>query len=232
VHEVATQCTTAASAADSSDHTASDGRVAVEGTVQGMEAISHVVNSTSEVITALGKRSDHIGEIVQVINDIADQTNLLALNAAIEAARANEHGRGFAVVAEEVRKLAERTQQATREIADSIQAIQNETGQAVSRMAEGTECVAEGTSRASEAGDHIGLIVESVKEVSTMLTSIAAATQEQSTVAEEISVSVESIARIADSATSSASTSAEAAQKMSEQSVMLKSLVNQFKLGD
>lgn len=230
VHEVATQCTTAAEAADNSDRTASEGNQAVDETVRGMQAISKAMDSTSAVVSSLGDKSDHIGEIVQVINDIADQTNLLALNAAIEAARANEHGRGFAVVAEEVRKLAERTQSATEEIAESIHAIQNETKQAVSSMQEGAVRVHEGTQRASQAGDHIGNIVESVREVSTMLSSIAAATQEQSAVSEEIASSMESIAQIADAANNSATSSATAAEELKGQAMTLKEIVNQFKL--
>ncbi len=230
VHEVANQCNTAADAADSSDRTASEGSQAVEDTVQGMESIRSAMNATSQVVVALGDKSDHIGEIVQVINDIADQTNLLALNAAIEAARANEHGRGFAVVAEEVRKLAERTQTATEEIAQSIRAIQDETKQAITRMEDGTVRVEKGTEQAAAAGSHIGTIVTGVREVSTMLSSIAAATQEQSAVSEEIASSMESIAMIADTATRSASSSAVAADKLREQAVTLESLVAQFKL--
>jgi methyl-accepting chemotaxis protein len=195
-----------------------------------MESIRSAMNATSQVVVALGDKSDHIGEIVQVINDIADQTNLLALNAAIEAARANEHGRGFAVVAEEVRKLAERTQTATEEIAHSIRAIQDETKQAITRMEDGTMRVEKGTEQAAAAGSHIGTIVTGVREVSTMLSSIAAATQEQSAVSEEIASSMESIAMIADSATRSASSSAVAADKLREQAVTLESLVAQFKL--
>ncbi len=231
VHEVANQCTTAAEAADSSDRTASEGSLAVEQTVSGMDSIRSAMSATSEVVVSLGDKSDHIGEIVQVINDIADQTNLLALNAAIEAARANEHGRGFAVVAEEVRKLAERTQSATEEIAESIRAIQDETQQAITRMEEGTHRVENGTEQAAQAGSHIGTIVAGVREVSSMLSSIAASTQEQSAVSEEIASSMESIAMIADSATQSASSSAGAADELSQQAVTLESLVAQFKLG-
>ncbi len=230
VHEVANQCNTAAAAADESDQTASEGGKAVTETVQGMESIRSAMNATSEVVTELGEKSDHIGEIVQVINDIADQTNLLALNAAIEAARANEHGRGFAVVADEVRKLAERTQNATQEIAESIRSIQDETKQAILRMEEGSERVEKGSEQAERAGAHIGTIVSGVRQVSTMLSSIAAATQQQSSVSEEIASSVESIAMIAETATQSASSSAQAADQLRDQAVTLESLVGQFKL--
>lgn len=232
VHEVANQCMLASEAATSSDGTAQEGRDAVSKTVSGIEEINRVMSSTSDAVSALNVRSEHIGEIVQVINDIADQTNLLALNAAIEAARANEHGRGFAVVAEEVRKLAERTQQATQEIGESIETIQAETSQAVIKMQEGTDRVDEGSQRGQEAGNLIGTVVSSVQEVSAMLGSIADATKEQSSVSDEVSVSIESISNIAETVSQTASQTAASAGQMSDSASKLKTLVGQFKLAE
>ena len=125
----------------------------VDDTVHGMKRIAGVVNKSAETVKELGKSSDQIGEIIGVIDDIADQTNLLALNAAIEAARAGEQGRGFAVVADEVRKLAERTTKATKEIAGMIKKIQADTTGAVQSMEEGTQEVERGIELADKAGD-------------------------------------------------------------------------------
>ena len=124
-----------------------------------MQGIATEVQSSADTINALGKKSETIGEIIAVINDIADQTNLLALNAAIEAARAGEHGRGFAVVADEVRKLAERTTEATEEVSQSINGIQGETGSAVKLIESGSERVTRGVDLASQAGTALESIV-------------------------------------------------------------------------
>ncbi|WP_242653761.1 methyl-accepting chemotaxis protein [Thermincola potens] len=117
---------------------ATNGGQAVERTVKGMLQVKDAVFETARKINELGEQSQKIGEIIQVIDDIAEQTNLLALNAAIEAARAGEHGKGFAVVADEVRKLAERSSKATKEIADLITNIQKGTKVAVESMQVGT----------------------------------------------------------------------------------------------
>ena len=126
-----------------------------------------------KTVQELGKNSDQIGEIIQVIDDIADQTNLLALNAAIEAARAGEQGRGFAVVADEVRKLAERTTKATKEIAVMIKKIQNDTNGAVLSIMQGTQEVEKGKELANKAGDSLKQIIIGAGEVVDMATQVA-----------------------------------------------------------
>ncbi|MEM9252702.1 MAG: methyl-accepting chemotaxis protein, partial [Planctomycetota bacterium] len=152
VIEVARKAADAANNSQRSGEVAQQGGTVVEQTVEGMHAIRESVASSAQSVNELGKRGEQIGAVIQVINDIADQTNLLALNAAIEAARAGEHGRGFAVVADEVRKLADRTVKATQEIAESIEAVQTETGQAVERMNAGSERVEQGVEYAQQAG--------------------------------------------------------------------------------
>ena len=154
---------------------AEQGGKVVDDTVNGMKRIASVVNKSAETVKELGKSSDQIGEIISVIDDIADQTNLLALNAAIEAARAGEQGRGFAVVADEVRKLAERTTKATKEIAGMIKKIQSDTTGAVQSMEEGTQEVERGIELADRAGTSLKEIVGVSQKVTDMVTQIAAA---------------------------------------------------------
>ena len=127
------------------------GRI-VQEVVLEIQEIAETVNASALAVEDLGRQSDQISAIVGTIKDIADQTNLLALNAAIEAARAGETGRGFAVVADEVRKLAERTAKSTQEIARMIDAVQQGTGTAVTRMKRGVERVASGVELAQSAG--------------------------------------------------------------------------------
>ncbi|MEM1213963.1 MAG: methyl-accepting chemotaxis protein [Planctomycetota bacterium] len=228
VIEVARKSADASNSAQQSGETAEHGGDVVQETIIGMSSISQAVVASAASVQELGKRGDEIGQVINVINDIADQTNLLALNAAIEAARAGEHGRGFAVVADEVRKLADRTTQATEEIADSITAIQSETTGAVNKMNAGTEQVEVGVTKAKQAGDSLAQIVSSANEVAEMIQSIAAAAEEQSAAAEQVSSSVDAIAQVTRQATQGTSQAAQAASQLSTKSEELLRLVSSF----
>ena len=147
-------------------------------TVKGMENIKKTMDIVSAKVNGLGERSKEIGKIVEAIDDIADQTNLLALNAAVEAARAGEQGRGFAVVADEVRKLAERSQSATKEIADLISGIQNGVAETVTAMQKGTSEVAGGYDLASKSGQSLDDILARSKDMGTQVEQISSAAQQ------------------------------------------------------
>ena len=232
VMEVARNSAQAADSSKEAASTANDGGGIVERTVNSMEKIAKTSEDTSRIINALGQSSDKIGEIVAVINDIADQTNLLALNAAIEAARAGEQGRGFAVVADEVRKLAERTTKATKEIASMIRTIQDDTTGAVSAMDEGGKDVTEGVALAREAGTALENIVGKVTTVTEMVQRIAAAAEEQSTASEQISGNVEAIANVVKQNASAAQESSTSAQELANLAQELQALVSRFDIGD
>jgi len=231
VVEVARKSAETASTAEAAGKQATDGGEVVKKTVVGMNEISRVVQTSSQTVCALGKRSEEIGQIIDVINDIADQTNLLALNAAIEAARAGEHGRGFAVVADEVRKLSERTTQATEEVGRSIKAIQDETNAVVVQMQTGTERVEAGMELAEAAGASLEAILTGSGQVSTMIQSIAAAAEEQSAVAEQISKNVEAISAVTSESAQGADQAACAASQLSAKAEQLQELVGRFKIG-
>jgi methyl-accepting chemotaxis protein/Pyruvate/2-oxoacid:ferredoxin oxidoreductase delta subunit len=209
---------------------AKTGGEVVEGTVDGMNRIAAVVSESANIIKELGKNSDHIGEIVQVINDIADQTNLLALNAAIEAARAGEDGRGFAVVADEVRKLAERTTNATKEIADMIQHVQKDTSGAVKSIEAGTKEVENGILMANKAGESLKEIIISTNEVVDVVNQVAAASEQQSVTSEEISKNIESISSVTQQSAVGIEDIARASEDLNNLTINLNNMVGMFKV--
>jgi methyl-accepting chemotaxis protein len=230
VADVAKKSEDAATAASTARADANQGGQVVSNTVNEMKQIAEEVGTSARSVNVLGQKSEEIGRIIDVINDIADQTNLLALNAAIEAARAGEHGRGFAVVADEVRKLSERTTKATEEVASSIRDIQDNTSSAVTLIESGSSRVTKGVELANSAGEALARIVEGSQTVGTMVTSIAAASTEQSAAAEQIARSVEQINAVTTEAAQGAQQSAQAANQLREQAEQLRLLVGSFKL--
>ncbi|HMW18144.1 MAG TPA: methyl-accepting chemotaxis protein [Accumulibacter sp.] len=209
---------------------ATSGCQVVGQVVEEIQRIAEVVNRSSAIILKLGAHSEAISAIVAVIKEIADQTNLLALNAAIEAARAGESGRGFAVVADEVRKLAERTSRSTQEISTMIAAIQNGTHEAVASMKLGVDCVAEGVSLATRAGESIQEIGSNAMRVVEQVAGISGALGEQGATSAEIARNVESVARMAEENCTAAADNATTAERLQTLSGVLEQEVRRFRL--
>jgi methyl-accepting chemotaxis protein len=228
--EVARNSTEAARIAQETAETARSGQEVMTQTVIGMQQVSQAVVQAAGIITALGRSSDQIGEIVRVIEDIADQTNLLALNAAIEAARAGEQGRGFAVVADEVRKLAERTTKATKEIGDMIRQIQQDTRSAVSSMDQGTNRVGKGVDLANKTGEALSKIHSMINATAGMIQQIANAAEEQSMATRQIATDLESMTQTTRQTTSGVFKSAKACHDLSLLAGDLQKLVGLFKV--
>jgi len=231
IQSVATSSNEAATAADRATSFSEEGKLMVDMAMSGMEKISHTVADSASALLELGKSSERITAILDVIDDIAEQTNLLALNAAIEAARAGEHGRGFSVVADEVRKLAEKTGKATKEIAEMIARIQEDAKSSVQRMEAGKDEVDSGVRIVNEVRGAMGGIVDACEQSMHMAEQIASAAEEQAATTEEVSTNFESIAEVAKEAEKSSGAIKDAAQELTSLANELRGAVDWFKLG-
>jgi methyl-accepting chemotaxis protein len=230
VDQVSENSQKAAESSHKAAQAARQGGEVVEQTLATMRSIAESSRTVAARIAQLGKSSEEIGKIVAVIDDLADQTNLLALNAAIEAARAGEQGRGFAVVADEVRKLAERTTQATQGIGNMIQSIQTETRNAVQAIELGNRDVEAGVDKTSASGTALKEIIEMSEQVGDMISQIATAATQQSSATEQVSNNVSQISSLTKGSSVAAEQTAKACAELSAMAVDLQSLVNQFKL--
>ncbi len=180
--------------ADTTGKAAQEGAVAVEGAISGMLTIREQVEATADRVKQLDQRGQEIGAIVETIDQIAEQTNLLALNAAIEAARAGEHGRGFAVVADEVRKLAERSALATREIAGLIASVRSTVEETVTSMARNSEQVIKESAKSQQAGEAFQHIVSQVSAVSADISNMTEQARDMATSIQQVQTAIEQVA--------------------------------------
>ncbi|NDV22592.1 methyl-accepting chemotaxis protein [Desulfovibrio sp. JC022] len=229
VFEVAQNASQAAESADDARKQAEGGGGIVNNVISSIGEVDKATGQMSDGLHTLGERAEGIGKVMNVITDIADQTNLLALNAAIEAARAGEAGRGFAVVADEVRKLAEKTMDATKEVGDAVSAIQSGTRDSISDMEKASGIVERSTTYASEAGESLSSIVNIVESTADQVRAIATASEEQSAASEEINRNTDEVNRIAGETSQAMEQSSQAVHELSRLSEDLKNVIDDLK---
>lgn len=230
VQEVASNINnTAMAASEANQHTGNGNRV-VKQAVEQINKLADKIEHASQTIHDLEQHSIDISSVMDVITSIAEQTNLLALNAAIEAARAGEQGRGFAVVADEVRTLAGRTQESTKDINQMIEKLQNGSRQAVLVMEQSREQAQAAVEHASESGNAFTTIADAVKRINDMSTQIASAAEEQGAVSEEINQNIVQINNIASQTASGAEETSVASKDLARMASELQGLVAQFSI--
>ncbi len=230
ISEISHNAENAAQASRESAETANQGGTVMQAAAATMEKIHAVTSTVSGKMASLAQRSDEIGKVVSVIQEISEQTNLLALNAAIEAARAGEHGRGFAVVAGEVRRLAERTKGATEEIAGTIRSIQQETRETLQVMEESRATVESGMEETANARKSLEATIEASKQVEMQINLIATAATEQSSASGEIAESASQISQLASENTQGAEEAVQALNNLASLANDLDNIIRQFKL--
>src|SRR5947207_7694514 len=232
IQNVARNAQLSAEVAQEALRSANSGQQSVRQTIDGMMVIRENVQETSKKIKRLGERSNEIGEIVRIIEDIADQTNLLALNAAIQSAMAGEHGRGFAVVADEIRLLAERSTESTKRIATLVKSIQGDTFEAVVAMEDSTQEVVKGSQLSDEAGRALNSIYTAVERQAQMIETIAQAANEQAQVSENVAVAMGQISEITRQTNAGTQEAAMSVSYLAELADQLRASVSTFRLPD
>lgn len=230
VDEIAKNANDAAQSAQQADKHTQSGREAVDETVAAIKSLAEQVNNITQVIDKVANDSNDISRVLEVIGGIAEQTNLLALNAAIESARAGEHGRGFSVVADEVRTLASRTQQSTREIQEMIERLQSASQEAVTSMNKGREQADSTVERAQRADEALTGITAAVTEINDMNSHIATAADEQSSVTDNINQNVSKITTISEQSAQSSAQVKESSENLAKLSLSLQQELRQFRI--
>ncbi|MFH1914131.1 MAG: methyl-accepting chemotaxis protein [Pseudomonadota bacterium] len=231
VIEVARNASATSDAAGKAQESATEGASMVSKAVEAINEVAEAAKQLGHEIGELDAQAGEIGRIIGVINDIADQTNLLALNAAIEAARAGEAGRGFAVVADEVRKLAEKTMAATKEVGEAIGTIQSRSRHATEAMRRTEKRVGESTGLSNQAGEALQHIMGSIVDMVGRVAQIATAAEQQSAASEDIGRSIEEIAEIAGEADEAAGQAASATRELAGLAQELLDVSNEFRDG-
>ena len=229
VLEVARNAQQAADASTQTKQKALEGSNIVSDAVKGIETVRDQSLAIKEDMNALGKQAEGIGQIMNVIADIADQTNLLALNAAIEAARAGDAGRGFAVVADEVRKLAEKTMAATQEVGQAIRDIQEGTRKNIANVDKAAVTIESATDLSVRSGEALSQIFNLVEQVNDQVRSIATASEQQSAASEEINKSVEQVSAISAETAQAMEQASSAVSELAQQSKVLQNLIHEMK---
>ncbi len=230
INEVSTQAQQSASVARQSLEAAESGLVAVQNAIGGMNAIRDQIQETSKRIKRLGESSQEIGEITELIADITEQTNVLALNAAIQAASAGEAGRGFSVVAEEVQRLAERSGDATRQIAALVKAIQTDTQDAVAAMERSTQGVVEGARLSDNAGTALSEIDRVSRQLAELIEQISASASKEADQASEVASNIQHIFAVTEQTGESTRTTANQVRDLARMADELRQSVARFKI--